>query len=243
MANLGLTCFINDWMNVSARIRKDHSGNDYTEKLYASTNTLMTVGSPNGLYGITRTVDDQMYGDLLLNIDKELTDELSFQFNGGVSFSDIRSDAFVNKGPICLRAGDSEGINEPVGIPNVFNVFQLSDSQTLREQNGWRKKPTALRSVELGFRNAYYLTLTGGTTGPHNWRAQLGEQVVFYPSVGGSVLLSGDTLPAKEISLYEGAGFLGVGWTSFSSFSGKPHLLVGCRNKVWITKTHYPLYT
>ncbi len=160
-------------MNVSARIRMDHSGNDFTEKLYASTNTLMTEGgSPNGFYGITRSVDKQMYGDMLLNINKELTDELAIQFNGGVSFSDMRSDAFLNRGPIVYGLEIAEGINEPVGIPpNVFNVFHLSDSQTLREQNGWREKTnSAFASAELGFRNTYYLTLTGGR---NDWPSQL----------------------------------------------------------------------
>ncbi len=244
MANLGLTCFINDWMNVSARIRKDQSGNDYTEKLYASTNTLMTEGSPNGFYGITRTVDKQMYGDLLLNIDKELTDELTFQFNGGVSFSDIRSDAFVNKGPIAYGLEIAEGINEPVGIPNVFNVFQLSDSQTLREQNGWREKTnSAFASVELGFRNAYYLTLTGR----NDWPSQLAgpnsvNRSFFYPSVGGSVLLSEILTLPKEISYMKvRASWASVG-LPFRRFLANPTYSWDANNKVWITKTHYPLY-
>lgn len=244
MANAGLTFFINDWMNVSARIRMDHSGNDFTEKLYASTNTLMTEGSPNGFYGITRSVDKQMYGDMLLNINKELTDELAIQFNGGVSFSDMRSDAFLNRGPIVYGLEIAEGINEPVGIPNVFNVFHLSDSQTLREQNGWREKTnSAFASAELGFRNTYYLTLTGR----NDWPSQLAgpnsaNRSFFYPSVGGSALLSEIVNLPKEISYMKvRASWASVG-LPFRRFLANPTYSWDANNKVWITKTHYPLY-
>ncbi|WP_294082714.1 SusC/RagA family TonB-linked outer membrane protein [Proteiniphilum sp. UBA5384] len=244
MANAGLTYFINDWINISARIRMDHSGNDYTEKLYASTNTLMTEGSPNGFYGFTRSVDKQMYGDILLNINKELRDELTFQFNGGVSFSDMRSDAFLNRGPIAYGLGVAEGVNEPVGIPNVFNIFQLSDTQTLREQNGWREKTNSIfGSAELGYKSTYYLTLTGR----NDWPSQLAgpnskSRSFFYPSVGGSAVISEIVDLPKQISYMKvRASWASVG-LPFRRFLANPTYSWDAGNKVWITKTHYPLY-
>ena len=65
----------------------------------------MTEGSPNGLYGITRTVDDQMYGDLLLNIDKELT--MNSRFSSTVEFLRYSLRCVCKQRPYRLRDGDS----------------------------------------------------------------------------------------------------------------------------------------
>lgn len=244
MANAGLTYYINDWMNVSARIRMDNSNNDYTEKFYASTNTLMTEGSPNGFYGLSRTNEKQLYGDMLLNINKALNDDFALQFNGGVSFSDMRSDAFTNRGPIAYGVQVADGVTEPVGIPNVFNVFQLSDSQTLREQIGWREKTNSIfGSAELGYRSTYYLTLTGR----NDWPSQLAgpnsaKKSFFYPSVGASAVLSEVFDLPKEISFMKArASWASVG-LPFRRFLANPTYSWDSANKVWITKTHYPLY-
>uniref|UniRef100_UPI0039776279 SusC/RagA family TonB-linked outer membrane protein n=4 Tax=Rikenellaceae TaxID=171550 RepID=UPI0039776279 len=68
MLNAALSYDILDWLNVSGRIRLDNSHNTYTEKMYASSNVQLTEQSANGLYGVTKTMDRQVYGDALLNI-------------------------------------------------------------------------------------------------------------------------------------------------------------------------------
>ena len=100
MINASLTYDILDWLSVSGRIRVDNSNSDYTEKLYASTNNLRTEGSPNGLYGITKTNDRQTYGDVMVNINKTFGENWSLQANVGASISDMRSDASKVRGPI-----------------------------------------------------------------------------------------------------------------------------------------------
>ena len=72
MLNAALSYDVLDWLNVSGRLRIDNSNNDYTEKFYASTFTQLTEGSKNGLYGITKTKDKQVYGDVLVNINRLL---------------------------------------------------------------------------------------------------------------------------------------------------------------------------
>ena len=244
MASAGLTYQILEWMNFSARIRLDNANNDFTEKLYASTNTLMTEGSPNGFFGLTRTLDKQLHGDLLLNINRELGDDFTLHFNGGASFSDMLSDAFSNRGPIAYGMAVSEDVTEPVGIPNVFNLFQLSDSQTMREQIGWRERTNSLfASAELGYRNAYYLTVTGR----NDWPSQLAgpnsvNSSFFYPSIGGSALLSEMISLPRQINYMK----LRASWASvglpFRRFLANPTYSWDASNKVWVTKTHYPLY-
>ncbi|MDR0746180.1 MAG: SusC/RagA family TonB-linked outer membrane protein, partial [Mediterranea sp.] len=112
MMNASLSYEILEWLNVAGRIRIDNSGNEYTEKLYASSNTTLTEGSNNGFYSMAKTEDKQMYGDMMLNINRMFfDDQLSLQANIGASISDLRQDAFENRGPI-----------QDDGIPNLFNV-------------------------------------------------------------------------------------------------------------------------
>lgn len=244
MISGGLTYDVLDWLKLSTRIRIDNTSNDYTEKLYASTNTLLTEGSPNGFYGITRMVDKQTYGDFLVSIDKYLTPDISFNFNGGVSFSDLKSDSFINKGPIAYGLEIADGVSEPMGVPNVFNVFQLSDSQTLREQEGWQERTNAIfASAEFGYKNAYYLTLTGR----NDWPSQLAgpkstAKSFFYPSVGGSVLLSEIFSLPKEISFMKLRGSWASVGLPFRRFLANPTYKWDASNKVWVTETNYPLY-
>lgn len=75
MLNAALSYDILDWLNVSGRIRLDNSHNTYTEKMYASSNVQLTEQSANGLYGVTKTMDRQVYGDALLNINKTFGDD------------------------------------------------------------------------------------------------------------------------------------------------------------------------
>lgn len=244
MINGGINYQILDWLSISSRFRLDNSSNDYTEKLYASTNTLLTEGSPNGLYGITRFLDRQMYGDFLVNINKGLTSDLTFDFNGGASFSDLRSDSFKNKGPIAYGLEIADEVNEPMGIPNVFNVYQLSDSQTLREQEGWRERTNSIfASAELGYKGAYYLTLTGRS----DWPSQLAgpkstNKSFLYPSVGGSVVLSEILSMPKQISYMKLRGSWASVGLPFRRFLANPTYKWDASNKVWVTETNYPLY-
>ena len=123
MLNAALSYDILDWLNVSGRIRLDNSHNTYTEKMYASSNVQLTEQSANGLYGVTKTMDRQVYGDALLNINKTFGDDWSLQANIGASFSDMKNDALKIRGPI---ADGTSG--EKQGLANVFNIQNLSNS-------------------------------------------------------------------------------------------------------------------
>ena len=233
MMNANLSYQILDWLSVSGRIRVDNSINDYTEKFYASSNTTLTEGSNNGLYGITTTKDKQTYGDVLLNMNKMFGDILSLQANVGASFSDMRQDVLKNRGPI-----------QNNGIPNVFNVFQLDNTKTKREQSGWREQTQSVfASVELGYKSSYYLTLTGR----NDWPSQLaGPQSVnksfFYPSVGTSFVLSEIFKMPEQISYFKlRASFASVG-LPFARFLSNPTYAWNNANQQWETKTNYPMY-
>ena len=242
MLNAALSYDVLDWLNVSGRLRIDNSNNDYTEKFYASTFTQLTEGSKNGLYGITKTKDKQVYGDVLVNINKTFGEDWSLQANTGASISDMRYDAMKVRGPI----PDGEITDEKPLLANVFSVQNLSNtSKTKRLQEGWREQTQSIfASVEIGFKNTYFLTLTGR----NDWPSQLaGEHSVkssfFYPSVGASVVLS-QLIPEmpKNLSYVKlRASYASVG-VAFERYLANPRYSWNESGLNWSTQTRFPIY-
>ena len=233
MLSGGLSYKILDWLSVSGRVRVDNSASTYTEKLYATSNTTLTEGSNNGLYGISNTNDKQTYADIMLNINKNFGENLTFQANIGASLSDMQQDVLQNRGPI------SED-----GIPNVFNVFQLDDSKTKRTQSGFHDQTQSVfASLELGYKSTYYLTLTGRSDWPSQLAGPNSTQSAFlYPSVGGSVILSELLKLPQQISFLKVRGsFASVG-LPFPRFLANPTYSWDNSNKVWQSKRNYPMY-
>ncbi|MBR2218510.1 MAG: SusC/RagA family TonB-linked outer membrane protein [Alistipes sp.] len=242
MLNASLSYDILDWLNVSGRIRIDNSNTTYTEKFYASTITQLTEGSKNGLYGITKTEDCQVYGDVLVNINKSFGDDWSLQANIGASISDMRYDAMKNRGPI----PDGEVTDEKPMLANVFNIQNLSNtSKTERLQDGWREQTQSVfASAEVGFKNTYFLTLTGRNdwpsqlAGPHSKKSSF-----FYPSVGASVVLS-QIIPKmpKNLSYIKiRASYASVG-VAFERYLANPLFTWSKSGLNWSSQTRFPVY-
>ena len=234
MLSAALSYEILDWLSVSGRIRIDNSTNDYTEKLYASGNSVLTEGSDNGLYGITTTKDKQTYGDVLLNINKTFGENWSLQANVGASFSNARTDAMKVSGPIAADA-----------LANYFTIWNLDKNTTKREQSGWQEQTQSVfASVEVGYKNAYYLTLTGR----NDWPSQLAgpksmQASFFYPSVGASVVLS-EIIPnmPKNLSYLKLRGSWASVGLPFARFLANPTFEWNSSTGAWSTESTYPLY-
>lgn len=95
----------------------------------------------------------------MVNINKTFKEIISLQANIGASYSDMKQDVMSNEGPI-----------RSDGIANMFNIIQLDDVKTKRNQSGYREQTKSLfASVELGYKSTYYLTLTGRS----DWPSQL----------------------------------------------------------------------
>ena len=234
MLNAALSYDVLDWLNVSGRIRVDNSSNDYTEKFYASTFTQLTEGSKNGLYGITKTKDKQVYGDVLVNINKTFGEDWSLQANAGASISDMRYDAMKVRGPI----PDGEITDEKPLLANVFNVQNLSNtSKTKRLQEGWREQTQSIfASVEIGFKNTYFLTLTGR----NDWPSQLaGEHSVKSASVVLSQLIP--EMPKNLSYVKLRASYASVG-VAFERYLANPRYSWNESGLNWSTQTRFPIY-
>lgn len=236
----GLYYDITDWMTLSGRVKVDNSENKFIEKFYATTNTQLTEYSHNGLYGQEEFQDKQFYADVLLDINKTWNN-WSIHANVGASISDMRSDAFSLRGPIADGEVDP---SESKNIPNVFNVFAISQSKSVKKQAGWREQTQAVyASAEIGFKNAYYLTLTGR----NDWPSQLAgprsnQKGFFYPSVGASVVLSEiiPNMPKQLEYLKVRSSWASVG-VPFGRWIANPMHEWPDKGNSWNTQTAYPV--
>lgn len=234
MLNAGVSYDLFSWLNLSGRVRIDNAVNDFSEKFYATSNKTIIEGSDNGLYGITTTKDKQTYADFLININKSFENSISIQANIGTSYTDKRNDYLQNRGPI---------LNS--GLPNVFNVFQLDDLKTKRIQSGWQEQIQSIfGSVELGYKGAYYLTLTGR----NDWPSQLAgpqseKKSFFYPSIGGSIVLSEIFNMPKEISYLKLRGSWASVGSPFPRYLANPRYTWNNDTKIWdLKKENSPIY-
>ena len=231
MFSAGLSYEILDWLTLSGRVRVDNSSTKYTEKFYATTYLQLAESSNNGLFGIESNDDRQVYADALLDINKTWND-WSIHANIGASITDMRNDLFANRGGI---ASDN--------IPNVFNVFAIDQATMVKKQGGWREQTQSVyASAELGYKSAYFLTLTGR----NDWPSQLAgprsrSKSFFYPSVGASVVLSQIVQMPKQIEyLKVRASFASVG-ASFERWLANPLHSWPDKGNSWQTETVYPM--
>ncbi|KAA3691849.1 TonB-dependent receptor [Bacteroides salyersiae] len=229
MLSASLSYDITDWLNISGRVRVDNSSTKYEQKLYASSNTTLTEGSTQGFYAIAKPDESQVYADVLANINKRFGD-FSLAVNVGASIVDNKYDELSYRGPI--RAN---------GIPNVFNVFDLDNTQKKARQDEWEEQTQSIfASAELGWKSMLYLTLTGR----NDWASQLANSsstCFFYPSVGLSAIISEMVkLPSAIDYLKIRGSFSSVGMPYPRNLTS-PTFEYDETTQTWKPKTHYPI--
>ena len=175
MINASLTYKLTDWLNVAGRVKVDNSDIRMTQERYAS--TLTTFAGANGFYSDQNRTDRNTYADMMVNIDKRIGD-FSLNANIGASIKDLVYEQMGNEGDLA-------------GIPNFFTVRNINyESNYKPKQFGYHDQSQGVfANIELGWRSMAYLTLTGR----NDWESQLAftkHSSFFYPSIGGSVVLS-----------------------------------------------------
>lgn len=229
MLSASLSYDITDWLNISGRVRVDNSSTKYEQKLYASSNATLTEGSAQGFYAISKPDETQVYADALANINKRLGD-YSIVVNIGASIVDNKYDELSYRGPI--RAN---------GIPNVFNVFDLDNTQKKARQDEWEEQTQSIfASAEVGWKSMFYLTLTGR----NDWASQLANSsstCFFYPSIGLSAVVSEMVkLPSFVDYLKVRSSFSSVGMPYPRNLTS-PTFEYDETTQTWKPKTHYPI--
>lgn len=179
MANASLKYQITDWLDVAGRIRFDRATTKYEDQRYASTINIF-AHSDYGFYKYENVTDQNLYGDLMFNVNKTLG-EFSIGANLGASMSRTLYD----------DEGFQGGLKAPSNIftPNAIDYGSATNDN--RPIYGYNKHyiNSLFANVELGWRSMLYLTLTGR----NDWDSALSgteNESFFYPSVGASAIIS-----------------------------------------------------
>ena len=224
MLNASLQWNITDWMNVTGRARLDESTYKQTREYYAS--TLTTFCGSNGGYYLENSSDRSFYGDVMLNIDKKWGD-WSLMANVGASINDQRYYS-------AMMTGDLKEAN-------FFSANNLDIvNKYKRDENGWHDQTQSVfASVEVGWNDAIYLTLTGR----NDWASQLAyssQKSFFYPSVGLSAVISNLVEMPKWFDFLKVRGSYSQVASPFSRWISNPSLDYNDQTDLWTQSKTYP---
>lgn len=222
-----------DWLNVTGRIRVDNTDTESESRFHASGRGVLYAGTHgNGIYRHSQAQDTQTYMDVMLNLNKKLSEDFSLTANLGSSLEDYRSSSVGFGGPI-------------LQVPNVFSSSALDPANNRGQDNAFRKRGTAIfASAELAWRNMLYLTVTGR----NDWSSLLvnaKEESFFYPSIGLSGVLSSMFKLPKEISFLKVRGsYTEVGSPIPDRYRGvtRGTITYGLKDGVPQTRTVMPFY-
>lgn len=239
-----LTYKVLPYLTLSGRVRIDNSNTNTTDKRYASTTDNLVNSSKRGWYGENRYKEKQIFADFLASFSKDLTPDLNLQANFGGSISDMRYTGFSINGGISDGEGDYDG--QKVGLTNGFFINNIG-AKPSKTQDGWREQTQSLyASADLGYKQTYYLTLTGR----NDWPSQLygpnsKVKSYFYPSVGVSVLMTemladaGVNVNPEYLTFWKiRASWASVG-TAFPRHIANPRY--EWRDGAWQVLTQYPM--
>lgn len=177
MFNASLKYDILPWLYVIGRVRVDNANTVYEEKYYATTINVL-AGSDKGMYAKRRTLNRSTYADVMASMNKNFIDNrLNLNAQLGASINDMLEESDHYEGSLA-------------SIPNFFSYGNISTTQMKRGDAEWHDQVQSIfASVELGWDSQYYLTVTGR----NDWASMLAftdKMSYFYPSVGGSWLIS-----------------------------------------------------
>lgn len=232
------------YLTLSGRVRIDNSYTKSTDKRYAGTLGNLADNSERGYYGEANYKEKQIYADFLASFQKDLGADWNLQANFGGSISDMRYDAIDVRGGIPDGSGNYPG-QDPL-LTNFFSINNISRTAT-KTWEMWHEQTQSLyASADLGYKQTYYLTLTGR----NDWPSALAgpnskSSSFFYPSVGLSVLMTqmfadaGINIPQEYLSFWKiRASWASVG-TAFQRYIANPRY--EWKNGTWSVLTQYPV--
>ena len=231
IASGSLSYQITEWLSASGRVHIDQTNIKDESKNFATTNTQLTGGSVNGFYSHGTAVDRQIYADVLITANKRFGD-WTINGNLGASISDATYESNSIGGPI---AADK--------LANKFTDKMLDqDSMSPGQGSSHRQIQSIYGQAEVGFKGAYYLTVTGR----NDWDSALfgpmsTKHSFFYPSAGLSVVLSQAIKMPKQIEFLKiRASFAQVG-TAFEPRIANPIHSYDGNTNAFSTNSNYPL--
>ncbi len=160
------------WINVQGRVSVDRISDLYTHKIYATT----VITPENGRYIREEQVQQQFYGDLLLNVNQQFNDvSLAATLGGSINDSRAKGETF-------------DSFNAGLNFANVFTLANIRPGSTITELDNRRQLQALFASVQLGYKDMVYLDLTGR----NDWASTLAftpNSSYFYPSIGTTFIV------------------------------------------------------
>lgn len=178
IANVKLSYDIIENLRFDVRANIDYN-NVLDDKRYAAAGNSVSV-SPNGTWAYTRYTDQSIYSDGILTYNKSFGD-FSLTALAGLSYqkNKYNDGMTVNNGTVSLQ------------YPNVFTFSNMPYNVIFYNHPDYSNtiKKGAFANLSLGFKDFLFLDLAGR----NDWASTLaltGNQSYFYPSIGGSAVLS-----------------------------------------------------
>ncbi len=181
IASGGLTWDIAKGISIATRAKIDYTSGLYEKKYSASTDGVFA-----GKYGYYQKNDEttrQIYGDVMVNIDKYFGD-WSLTAAAGASIQDIDYKYYS-------VGGDLNSVANKFSFSNL-NVSSLQPTSTLYHD----QVQSIFATAQLGWKSRLYLDLTGR----NDWASALAgtsTTAVAYPSVGLTAILT-DLIPGLK---------------------------------------------
>ncbi|MBO9658701.1 MAG: TonB-dependent receptor, partial [Chitinophagaceae bacterium] len=171
----GLKYNINNWLNVTGRVKLDHNTSVTERKFYASTSGLFA--SDAGAYHKNTAITQQLYTDVLLNANKSFGSDYTLTATLGSSLLDSKYSLEGYGGNL-------------LSVPNLFGFQNVNQTQATVTQNRFHDQiQSVFGTAQIGYRNMLFLDVTGR----NDWSSALSRTTassIFYPSVGVSGILS-----------------------------------------------------
>lgn len=177
----GLTYDIAKGITISGRTKFDYTSAISEKKYSASTDAIFA--QQYGAYYKADAATRQVYGDLMLNIDKYFGD-FSLTATLGASIQDVNYKYYSVGGDLN-------------SVANSFTLKNLNQANAEFDQDGYHDQTQSIfATAQLGWQSKLYLDVTGRV----DWASALAwtnSKNVAYPSVGLSAILT-DLLPIKN---------------------------------------------
>lgn len=182
LTNASLKYKLKDWINIAGRVKLDRNNEKSERKYNASTNLLFA--SEKGYYSLNTLDNQQIYADVLVNINKQLNADYTLTGVAGASIEDIRQNQYLFGGKLN-------------GVANLFTYSNVSTTNADIQQSGYRRqKQAAFASAQLAYRNGVFADVTAR----NDWASTLAgtkSQSFFYYSAGLSGVMT-NLLPIRS---------------------------------------------
>lgn len=181
---------ITNWLKLQGRISYDRTVDAFEQKIYGGTDK--TIATANGEYIKRNSEISQLYSDLLLTMNKDLSEKVSFLAAIGAS-NILGTSERQNVSSYSQRTG--------LHYPNVFSLQNLKGNFEKAESRTTEQNRAVFATAQIGFNSLFFIDVTGrnevASTLPKD------NNSFFYPSIGASYVLSESIGTSDVLSFFK----------------------------------------